>query len=211
MKKGFTLIELLAVITVLAIVLAIAIPRLSGINNKVRKSTFETNSNGIISVCRNHFQSNYATRLDANEIVYKIENGKITIDGKDVRYNEGEISEEGQIIINEDGESRGYVTNGIYCGIKEYKTSIEVHEMVDGEECGNTHQIYLTAELNGGTLEPSIEGNYTGGSSINLPSPTKENETFTRWVVTKGSASIEGNKLNLYHTDVTIYALYEVQ
>ena len=39
-EKGFTLVELLAVIVIIAIILAIAIPRLLNINNSVDKYSY---------------------------------------------------------------------------------------------------------------------------------------------------------------------------
>jgi type IV pilus assembly protein PilA len=48
-KRGFTLIELLAVIVILAIILAIAVPSISGIINNARKSGFEADVKMIIT------------------------------------------------------------------------------------------------------------------------------------------------------------------
>ena len=48
-KKGFTLVELLAVIVILAIILAIAIPGISGIINRAKKGAFESNVKMIIT------------------------------------------------------------------------------------------------------------------------------------------------------------------
>ena len=42
-KKGFTLVELLAVIVILAIILAIAIPSITSLINNSKKSSFESN------------------------------------------------------------------------------------------------------------------------------------------------------------------------
>ncbi len=47
-KKGFTLVELLAVIVILAIILAIAIPAITGLVSNTRKSAFESNVKMII-------------------------------------------------------------------------------------------------------------------------------------------------------------------
>lgn len=44
MKKGFTLIELLAVIVILAIILAISVPRISSILDNSRKNSFEASA-----------------------------------------------------------------------------------------------------------------------------------------------------------------------
>jgi type IV pilus assembly protein PilA len=48
-KKGFTLVELLAVIVILAIILAIAVPSISGMITNSKKSAFEANVKMIIT------------------------------------------------------------------------------------------------------------------------------------------------------------------
>lgn len=48
-RKGFTLVELLAVIVVLAIILAIAVPSITGIINGAKKNAFESNAKMIIT------------------------------------------------------------------------------------------------------------------------------------------------------------------
>jgi len=52
-KKGFTLIELLAVIVILAILVAVAIPAVTRYLNTARKGTFSSNASAAISVVRN--------------------------------------------------------------------------------------------------------------------------------------------------------------
>jgi type IV pilus assembly protein PilA len=47
--KGFTLVELLAVIVILAIILAIAIPGISGIINSAKKGSFESDAKMIVT------------------------------------------------------------------------------------------------------------------------------------------------------------------
>ncbi|MFA5408781.1 MAG: prepilin-type N-terminal cleavage/methylation domain-containing protein [Bacilli bacterium] len=47
-KKGFTLVELLAVIVILAIILAIAVPSIAGIINGAKKGSFESNAKSIV-------------------------------------------------------------------------------------------------------------------------------------------------------------------
>ena len=46
-KKGFTLVELLAVIVILGIILAIAVPTVTGIINNQRESAFEATARMI--------------------------------------------------------------------------------------------------------------------------------------------------------------------
>ena len=52
-KKGFTLIELLAVIVILAILVAVAIPAITRYLNTARKGTYATNAQAAISAVRN--------------------------------------------------------------------------------------------------------------------------------------------------------------
>ena len=48
-KKGFTLVELLAVIVILAIILAIAVPGISNMMDNSKKSAFEADAKMIIT------------------------------------------------------------------------------------------------------------------------------------------------------------------
>jgi type IV pilus assembly protein PilA len=48
-KKGFTLVELLAVIVILAIILAIAVPSISGMINSAKRSSFEDDAKMILT------------------------------------------------------------------------------------------------------------------------------------------------------------------
>jgi type IV pilus assembly protein PilA len=48
-KKGFTLVELLAVIVILAIILAIAVPGISGIISSAQKGAFESDVKMILT------------------------------------------------------------------------------------------------------------------------------------------------------------------
>jgi type IV pilus assembly protein PilA len=48
-KKGFTLVELLAVIVILAIILAIAVPGISGIINSAKKGSFESDAKMMVT------------------------------------------------------------------------------------------------------------------------------------------------------------------
>ncbi|MDD4298966.1 MAG: prepilin-type N-terminal cleavage/methylation domain-containing protein, partial [Bacilli bacterium] len=47
-KKGFTLVELLAVIVILAIILAIAVPGITGLIESTTKSAFASDAKMII-------------------------------------------------------------------------------------------------------------------------------------------------------------------
>jgi len=60
-KKGFTLIELLAVIVILAILVAVAIPAVTRYLNTARKGTYASNAASAISVVRNEVISTGVT------------------------------------------------------------------------------------------------------------------------------------------------------
>ena len=58
-KKGFTLIELLAVIVILAILVAVAIPAVTRYLNTAREGTYQDNAQAAISVVRNDVISQF--------------------------------------------------------------------------------------------------------------------------------------------------------
>lgn len=51
-QKGFTLIELLAVIVILAIILSIAVPRITSLIDNSKKSSFESNAKMVLNAIR---------------------------------------------------------------------------------------------------------------------------------------------------------------
>ena len=53
-KKGFTLIELLAVIIILALLIAIAVPAVTRYLNSARESTFAVNANYAIKAVKEY-------------------------------------------------------------------------------------------------------------------------------------------------------------
>ncbi len=65
-KKGFTLIELIVVIAILAILAAIAIPRLSGFNDKAKDAVADANARTLNSATA-IYEANGNTLLGADE------------------------------------------------------------------------------------------------------------------------------------------------
>lgn len=53
-KKGFTLVELLAVIVILAIILAIAIPGISNVINSSKEQAYESQKELIVNAAKKY-------------------------------------------------------------------------------------------------------------------------------------------------------------
>lgn len=51
-KKGFTLVELLAVIVILALILAIAVPTISSLIEESRKNSFKATGDMLVSAAK---------------------------------------------------------------------------------------------------------------------------------------------------------------
>jgi len=60
-KKGFTLIELLAVIVILAILVAVAIPAVTRYLNQARRGTFANDASTMIEAVRNEYLTSMST------------------------------------------------------------------------------------------------------------------------------------------------------
>ena len=76
---------------------------------------------------------------------------------------------------------------------------------------GQSHSI-TAINLNGGTLSNLnyyIGGDYIEGARYSLPNPTKENETFSGWVITGTGTVIEDEVLTFGTTDITLTAIWE--
>ncbi|MGN1268532.1 MAG: type II secretion system protein [Candidatus Aphodocola sp.] len=78
-KKGFTLIELLAVIVILAILVAVAVPAVTRYLTTARKGTYADNAQSAISAVRNDVISQFGA---ANNRVYYLNGACIKDDAK---------------------------------------------------------------------------------------------------------------------------------
>ncbi len=108
-KKGFTLIELLAVIVILAIIMAIAVPKVLTIIETSRKNSLLSGTKIIAKAIQSDsiLTGKEYYKLDNNGKLYRCEDGEECSNFKEIKYNGKLISSSGESIIkvnNEDGE-----------------------------------------------------------------------------------------------------------
>ena len=94
MKKGFTLIELLAVIIVLGMVIALALPGVNKIIESSEKRTFIADANFIIESVRNKVKAGEYIGIEgSNEVLRKLgfyveKEGTFKKSGTDIIYDD---------------------------------------------------------------------------------------------------------------------------
>ena len=198
-KKGFTLVELLAVITILAIILVIAVPKISSYIVNKKKNLFLTSAKNIVrQLSYENIELETITDSKLNEVGLS----GISLSDYDLDKSVVYVVDD-DIYIDLVGKGQ---FDGMYlCGV-----GMSTEGSVQEEDCDNSNygKLTLTVELNGGSSSQTFNEKYEKNSEITLENPTKIGTTFTGWQVIKGDAVIEGNVLKLKTKNTTIYALY---
>ncbi len=181
-QRGFTLIELLAVIVILAVLLAIAIPSVAKYINTAKKSTYIENVQSYASAARNELfltNSDYqlpvstdeATVISFKELELALENG-----GKKSSYGAEFVEEFSYVIIVNDGTAEKphftyYIAaldaKGYGIGVKEGTASAGVIQYDELKE-GNVVQVGagngVTADEAASNLNVTITNRYPANS-----------------------------------------------
>ena len=199
-KNGFTLPELLAVIAVLSIILAIAIPKVLDYYSSSRKSLFITSAKGIVrdveynNIDLKDFKTSRLIDLDIKDNnLYDLENSYMYV-------------ENNQLVLDLVGKGK---YEGMYaCGVTDSSTDNEV----TNEPCDSINEnekVKLTVYLSDGVTTQAFNETYTSNSELILQEPTRNNYKFKEWVVIVGDATITGNTLKFAVKDTSIYARWD--
>ncbi len=111
--KGFTLVELLAVIVVLAIIFAIAVPRVISVIEEADRAGFKSTGEGLIKGAKE--KQGYETTQLPPEKTSTITNGAFVGDSIPMI---GKLPDNGTIRITDTGKVTIGISNSKWCGIK---------------------------------------------------------------------------------------------
>ena len=175
-KKGFTLIELLAVIVILAVLLAIAVPAVSNYINTSKKSGYIDTVKMYVDAARNasisetfDFPSdmNHATVIGFDELKDLLEKG-----GATSSYGNAWTTANSYVVIVNEGSSNEnpkyvyYVAayDGKYA-IGEVSSGTSKARIVNADELGNGNVVRVSAGLNTPSKTDKFEKNTPSGEA----------------------------------------------
>ena len=199
-KKGFTLVELLAVITILAIILVIAVPKISSYIVNKKKNLFLTSAKNIVR------QLSYE-----NIELETITDGKLSEAGlSGISLSDYDLDKSVVYVVDDDV----YINlkgKGQFEGMYLCKVGISTEDTVSEVECDESYlTIKLTVDLDGGETTQTFEEEYGKRSELTLDIPTKEGYIFTGWEVVEGNSIISGNKIIFGTRDTKIKAKFSI-
>lgn len=192
-KKGFTLIELLAVIVILAVLLAIAVPAVSNYINTSKKSGYIDTVKMYVDAARNasitegfDFPSdkNHATAISFSELKDLLEKGGAT----SAYGNEWKVANSYVVIVNE-GESEDpryvyYVAafDGKYAIGEVTDGSGSVARIVNADELGNGNVVRVSS----GLALPS-----KGANNMKKGTPGTDEASFIEFASADGTITVD--------------------
>lgn len=192
MKKGFTLIELLAVIVVLALILAIAIPKISPLINNSQLQAYQANEKLLVKAAKTYLGTNsvslpsdtqYGSVLPLNTLVNNGYMGIVT----DVKNNSTIC--EGYVIIIKIAENNFQYDPYLKCG-SNYETSGYKAETLTVNRLPLV-EVLIVAGGGGGGYRHGAGGG-AGGLIYNATYAVSPNASYSLTVGNGGSGSTGG-------------------
>ena len=209
-KNAFTLVELLAVIIVIAIVLVIAVPRLTNISGGADKEKFKINSNEIYNLVKSDFLSYHGGKVSNESIMYMVTSMEIKENSRVLDTNLKE-NIDGYVEVDTSGDTKALLENDKFCMIKEYADSNLRIYPIDSSECTITGKVLFVFNLNGGELVSSsfsLTGTYSPNTQLSYPSIKKEGYALRKWQLEKGDALLGENNITIGNKNSTITAMW---
>lgn len=209
-KNAFTLVELLAVIIVIAIVLVIAVPRLTNISGGADKESFKINSNEIYNLVKSDFLSYHGGTLSSDSIIYTISSMEIK-DGTRVLDTNLKENIDGYVEVDTSGDTKALLENDKFCMIKEYSDSNLRIYPIDSNECNITGKVLFVFNLNGGELvssSVSLTGTYSPNTQLSYPSIKKEGYALKNWYLEKGDAVLGEDYITIGNKNSILTAMW---
>ena len=209
-KNAFTLVELLAVIIVIAIVLVIAVPRLTNISGGADKEKFKINSNEIYNLVKSDFLNYHGGTLSNESIMYMVSSMEIK-EGNRVLDTKLKENIDGYVEIDSSGDSKALLENDKFCMIKEYSDSNLRIYPIDSNECSITGKVLVVFNLNGGELvssSVSLTGTYSPNTQLSYPSIKKEGYALRKWQLEKGDAVLGEDYITIGNKNSTLTAIW---
>lgn len=134
-NKGFTLVELLAVIVILAIILAIAVPTISSLINNARKSSFENGTKMVLKSMKNDYDGKMATSSTFADTFILYENNVKTVFPSSNNLDFTISATDGGIVRHSDGTVTLALYDGYSCVTKTRNASELVTIVTDKATC----------------------------------------------------------------------------
>ena len=170
-EKGFTLVELLAVIVIIAIILAIAIPTISNYKEERKRNLFFALAKNIV---RELDYENMETSSSLFGLLGSI----------DMEVSKEQVDlDKSNVLISEDGVVLNLFGKGAYEGLYlcDITSSTKSPNYEDTTCIDGNYKSVVTLDAQGGSVEPTTLEVTAGNEYGELPTPTKENSDFVGW------------------------------